>query len=61
MALIKGLTAKLIKEQIELSLDNKGYAFFDGNKKYNLNIIGIRNKSRDSEKFDDSLLVVYRG
>ena len=38
MALIKGLTAKLIKEQIELSLDNKGYAFFDGNKKYNLYI-----------------------
>ena len=44
MAIIKGLHAQLIKEQLENALKKKGHAFFDGNKKYNLNIIGIRNK-----------------
>ena len=47
MAIIKGLHAQLIKEQLENALKKKGHAFFDGNKKYNLNIIGIRNKSHD--------------
>jgi len=60
MAAIKGLTAKLLKQQIESALKKKGHAFFDGNRKYNLNIVGVRSKSHDSQKFDDSLLVVYR-
>ena len=60
MAIIKGLHAQLIKEQLENALKKKGHAFFDGNKKYNLNIIGIRNKSHDSKKFDDTLVVIYR-
>ena len=60
MAKIKGLHAALIKEQIESVLKAKGYAFFDGNKKYNVNLVGIRNNSGSSEKFDDILLVVYR-
>ena len=60
MAKIKGLHAVLIKEQLESALKRKGYAFFDRNKKYNLNMVGIRNRSGSSEKFDDTLLVVYR-
>ena len=60
MARIKGLHATLIKEQFEKAFKKKGYAFFDGKKKYNLNIIGVRNDSHDSSKFDDTLLVIYR-
>tara|TARA_Y100000593_G_scaffold90977_1_gene178641 strand:- start:625 stop:1257 length:633 start_codon:yes stop_codon:yes gene_type:complete len=60
MAIIKGLHAQLIKEQLKNALEKKGYVFFDGNKSYNLNIIGIRNDSHDSKTFDDILTVVYR-
>jgi len=60
MAIIKGLHAQLIKKQFEVALKKKGYAFFDGNKKYNLNIVGVRNESHDSKKFDDILVVIYR-
>lgn len=60
MAKIKSVHASLIKEQIKLSLEAKGYAFFDGNKSFNLNIIGIRNSSGSASSFDDSILVIYR-
>ena len=50
MATIKGLLAKRIKEDVEAALLRKGYAFFDGNKEYNLNIVGIRNSSHDPDK-----------
>jgi hypothetical protein len=50
------VTAEVIKEV----LVKKGYAFFDGNKSYNLNLVGIRKSSHDSTKFDDALLVIYR-
>ena len=48
MAIIKGLHAQLIKEQLKNALEKKGYVFFDGNKSYNLNIIGIRNDSHQA-------------
>jgi hypothetical protein len=38
----------------------KGYKWFDGNKPYNVNIIGVRSGSRTAGVFDDSLYVVYR-
>lgn len=60
MAKIKGLHATIVKEQLESVLKKKGYAFFDGNKKYNLNLVGVRNSSGSAKKFDDTLLVVYR-
>ena len=60
MAIIRGMHARLIKEQVETALKRKGYAFFDGNKKYNLNLVGIRNSSGSAKKFDDTLLVLYR-
>ncbi|MBC8644872.1 hypothetical protein H9W95_14990 [Flavobacterium lindanitolerans] len=38
----------------------KGYAFFDQNKPYNVNIIGIRSKNTVANSFDDTLCLVYR-
>jgi hypothetical protein len=60
MATIKGLYARVTAELIKDVLVEKGYAFFDGNKSYNLNLVGIRGASHDSTKFDDTLLVIYR-
>jgi len=60
VSIIKGLHAKITAELLKDVLEEKGYAFFDGNKSLNLNIIGIRSSSRDSTKFDDTILLVYR-
>lgn len=60
MAIIKGLHAKITAELLKDVLEEKNYVFFDGNKALNLNIVGIRSSSRDSTKFDDTMLVVYR-
>ena len=61
MPVIKGLQARLIKDQFFAAMEKKGYATFDGNSKYNLNIISVRNSSHDPEKFDDMMAVIYRG
>lgn len=46
-------------EQIKKVMQSKGYAFFvNGN--YNLNIIGVRSKNREANKFDDWMLLVYK-
>ncbi len=47
-------------EQIKNACKKKGYAFFDGNKSFNLNIIGIRSSVDESNSFDDAMLVAYR-
>ena len=47
---------KRIKEIIE----KKGYTFFNLDKPYNLNIIGIRSKSNIPNSFDDKIIVIYR-
>jgi len=60
MAIIKGLHARLLAENLELSLDRLRYAFFDNNRPYNLNLIAVRNRSGSSDKFDDVLFVVFR-
>ncbi len=59
MAQINGLHANLIAEQFKNIINKKGYAFFDKSR-YNLNIVGIRNSSHNPEKFDDSLLTIYK-
>jgi len=59
MAQINGLHANLIAEQFKSIINKKGYAFFDKSR-YNLNIVGIRNSSHNPEKFDDSLLTIYK-
>ena len=60
MAIIKGLHADLVKDQFFSAMKKKGYVTFDGNKKFNLNIIGVRSDSHDATKFDDLMVVIYR-
>jgi len=60
MAIAKGLHARLLAENLELTLERLRYAFFDNNKSYNLNLIAVRSKSDSSDKFDDALFVVFR-
>ena len=60
MAKIEGIQAKLLKDSFRSVLKQKGYAFFDGNKAYNINIIGIRSKNRRGDKYDDAMNVIYR-
>lgn len=56
----KGISAELIAEKIKDVFSEKGFAFFDGGKPFNVNIIGIRNKSREVDEFDDHIMVLYR-
>ena len=60
MSTIKGLHAELVKDRFFSAMKKKGYATFDNNKKYNLNIIGVRKGSHNAEKFDDLMVVIYR-
>jgi hypothetical protein len=51
------------KEQIEAAVKSKGYAWFEGAKDYDLNIVGIRNSSTGNKvtnAFDDTLTVSYK-
>ena len=59
MSIIKGLHAKLIAEQIKSAMENKGYVFFEGGI-FNVNIVGIRSKEQRSNKFDDTMLLIYK-
>jgi hypothetical protein len=59
MAKLTGLSAKVLAEQYKKTLENKGFAFFESGD-YNLNIIGVRNKSGDVSKFDDFINVIYK-
>jgi len=59
MAIIKGLHAKLIAENVEGVMKKKGYTFFSkGN--YNVNIIGVRSKEKKANNFDDTMLLIYK-
>ena len=51
------------REQIETAVKSKGYMWFDSNKDYDLNIVGIRNVNtgnRVTNRFDDWLTVSYK-
>jgi hypothetical protein len=41
-------------------MTSKSYIFFDGNKKLNLNIIGVRRDNHGTNEFDDFLVVLYK-
>jgi len=57
---IKGkLNNELFIEGLRPIYDKKDYVFFDGNKPFNLNIIGIR-QSEEVNKFNDEFMFVYR-
>lgn len=61
MSRVRGFHAEIIKERFKGIFENKKeYEFFDGGRPYNVNIIGIRNPARQTNKFDDTLLLVYR-
>ena len=47
-------------QEIKETMDANGYVFFDNDKAYNLNIIGLRNKEQHPNEFDDLLILVYK-
>ena len=59
MPKLTGLAAKITAQQTKSVMENKGYSFFEKGD-YNLNIIGIRNKSGDASKFDDTINLIYK-
>lgn len=46
--------------QVKEVLTTKGYTFFDGDRPYDLNIIGIRSASTIMNFFNETLAVIYR-
>lgn len=51
------------REQIEKAVKGKGYAWFEGTKDYNLNIVGVRNSATGNKVtnlFDDKITVSYK-
>lgn len=55
--------AKYSKDQIEKAVKGKGYAWFEGIKDYDLNIVGVRNSSTGNavtNVFDDVITVSYK-
>jgi hypothetical protein len=55
--------AKYSKEKIEKALKTKGYAWFEGVKDYDLNIVGVRNSdtgNKVTNAFDDVMTLSYK-
>ena len=59
MSIIKGLHAKLIANNMREVTKRKGYSFFEKGK-FNVNIVGIRSSEEAANKFDDTLLLIYK-
>ncbi len=51
---------KFSTQHIKEVLAKKGYDFFDKNKAYNLNIIGVRSNNDIANSFDDWLYLIFR-
>ena len=52
-----------IREQVEQAVKSKGYAWFEGDRDYDVNIVGIRNSSTGqtvTNAFDDTLTISYK-
>ena len=56
----KGIAAQIVADRFRTLFQSRGFAFFDGGKAYNLNIIGIRSPVSDANDFDDRLVAIYR-
>jgi hypothetical protein len=41
-------------------MSEKSYTFFDGNKKLNLNLVGVRRANSGTNTFDDCMVVLYK-
>ena len=55
--------AKYTKEQIEKAVKAKGYAWFEGAKDFDLNIVGVRNSATGNKvtnAFDDVITVSFK-
>ena len=55
--------AKYTREEIEETLNRKGYKYFTSNKGFDVNIVGIRNsdtKGRVTNAFDDNITISYK-
>jgi hypothetical protein len=50
------LLIRTVKETIE----NKGYEWFDGNRPFNVNLVGVRNHEGRLNFFDDYMFAIYR-
>ena len=51
------------REQIEKAVKGKGYAWLEGTKDYDLNIVGVRNSATGNKVtnvFDDKITVSYK-
>ena len=51
------------REQVEAAIKSKGYAWFEGEKDYDVNIVGIRNlqpAKHVTNLFDDTLTISYK-
>ena len=51
------------KEQIEKAIKSKGYVWFEGDKDYDVNIVGVRNSSTGNKVtnvFDDTITLSYK-
>lgn len=57
---LSGLLAETIVELFKGVYARKGYAFFDGGKGFNLNIIGVRRDTNVPNSFDDMIMVICR-
>lgn len=54
---------KYTKEQIEAAVKAKGYAWFEGAKDYDVNIVGVRNSDtgqKVTNAFDDQITLSYK-
>ena len=53
--------AKYTIQQIQKTVESKGYKWFTGNKGYDVNMVGVRNSSTHGQvtnKFDDIIALV---
>ena len=54
---------KYTREQIETAVKAKGYAWFEGAKDYDVNIVGVRNSATGqtvTNAFDDAITVSFK-
>jgi len=59
MTRIYDVQARVLKDIYKSSLEKKGHTFFESGA-YNINIIGVRSTEQIPNKFNDSLIVLYK-
>lgn len=54
------LEQKITINNLKKVFQKKGYNFYDGDTSFNLNIIGVRSNTEESNMFDDFINIIYR-